>query len=79
MYVFFMLKQKLYQECLKKKCFYLDAPVIGSEETIKNKRASIVVGGHREVYKGMLPILFVLCNVSKNCYIYSLNNIVNNI
>lgn len=61
------LSKKLYQECLKKKCFYLDAPVIGSEETIKNKRASIVVGGHREVYKGMLPILFVLCNSINYC------------
>jgi len=41
----------------------LDAPIIGSEDTIKNKRASIVVGGNREVYKGMLPIFYILCNV----------------
>jgi len=61
------LTKKIYQDCLQKKCFYLDAPIIGNEETIKDRKASIVVGGNREVFKGMLPILYALCSSVSYC------------
>ncbi|ORX55491.1 3-hydroxyisobutyrate dehydrogenase [Piromyces finnis] len=61
------LSKKLNRDCLNKQCFYLDAPIIGNEETIKNKKGSMVVGGNREVYKGMLPIFFALCNSVNYC------------
>jgi len=61
------LAKKIYYDCLQKKCFFLDAPIIGNEETIKTKKASIVIGGNREVFKGMLPIFYILSNSVNYC------------
>jgi len=61
------LARKIYRDCLSKKCFFLDAPVIGSEESIKNRKSTIVVGGNYEVFKGVLPVFYALCSFVNYC------------
>lgn len=61
------LSKKIYTECLKKECFVLDAPIIGDEALVKEKKALIVVGGDRQIYKGLIPIFFIMCKSVNYC------------
>jgi len=61
------LARKIYKDCLSKKCFFLDAPIIGSEESIKNRKATIVAGGNYEVFKGVLPVFYALSTFVNYC------------
>lgn len=54
------LAEEIYQKAKNKKMFTLDAPVSGGDVGAKNGTLTIMIGGDREVYEEMVPILELL-------------------
>ncbi|GGA17342.1 3-hydroxyisobutyrate dehydrogenase [Paenibacillus marchantiophytorum] len=52
-----ILAKRIYDEALSKQVFSLDAPVSGGDIGAREARLSIMVGGDREVFDGVLPLL----------------------
>lgn len=51
------LAKRIYEQGLTRQLFSLDAPVSGGDIGAREARLSIMVGGSREVFEQMLPIL----------------------
>ncbi|NLD26709.1 MAG: NAD(P)-dependent oxidoreductase [Acholeplasmataceae bacterium] len=51
------LAQKIYEEAKKKDLYSLDCPVTGGDLGAKNGTLTIFVGGDKEVYEQVLPVL----------------------
>lgn len=51
------LAKEIYSKASERKCYSLDAPVSGGDVGAKNGKLSIMVGGDRNVYEILLPLL----------------------
>jgi len=52
--------RKVYAEAVKRKIFYLDAPVSGGPEGAEKGTLTVMVGGNREIFARVEPILRVI-------------------
>lgn len=52
--------RKVYAEAVKRKIFYLDAPVSGGPEGAEKGTLTVMVGGNREIFTRVEPILRVI-------------------
>lgn len=55
-----LLAEKIYQEAKKKNLYALDAPVSGGDVGAKNGKLTIMVGGDKEAFEAVLPVLQVM-------------------